>query len=249
MRKNTCPFTIESFRGDDYIYYSPKVCYHKDLSYDTKVFKYFNVDFLVEMFVSKKMYIANRRAFTDRREQGWKEDLKLFFSLKPAGNSKWAREERIRMSMERQYAKELCISCWSKDSHDGCDESYLMWKAYGENRCRIETTLGKLLNSLDFDDNEVVIRPVIYKNESTDYTVSDLVFSKTLEYKDEQEIRICIFKKNNSIELPIKDWSFIKKIRLSPFNSRMHNRLLEIGLETKFDFLKGKIELSHIAEY
>lgn len=249
MKEKKCPLSINNFRKDEYIILSRNVYCHKSLDKNAKIYKYMALNHFVNMLVDNQFYIANRKTFTDKREHGWKEDLRLYFGLAPAGNSKWAKEERKRLSLEKDYVKEICISCWTIDKHDGCDESYLMWKAYGVDRCRIETTLARLLSCLELNDYSVFIRPVIYRSEKRDDSTEDKIFTKTLEYQDEQEIRICFLSNENSINLRIKDFSFINKIRLSPFYSKTFNKVFEDGLISKFNFLDNKVELSHIAEY
>lgn len=232
----------------------PKVYVKDSIDMQMKIFRYLKTYHLLEMLQTEQFFIARRTVFSDKREKGYKENLRYFFALLPCGNSEHDIVARQSILATRDYAKShIRVSCWTKDQYTDHSENYLKWKSFGEGYCRIETTLSDLLHSIDFGNMTVVVAPIQYKKEEYDSSLFDLVFTKTLEYKDEQEIRICLFptdENNDFARYQITDIDrMIHEVTLSPFIPRIMNNWIRDGFETKFSFLKGRIQLSKIAEY
>lgn len=96
-------------------------------------------------------------------------------------------------------------------------------------------------------DNTILISPVQYKQDKTDYTAQELIFSKHYAYQYEQEIRIAVLSTASKILLDVNLERLIHKIRLSPYFSQRMCKMIKETLEKEYS-LSGKIEKSHILE-
>lgn len=232
----------------------PNVYVNNNLDLNIKMYRYLRTCHLLEMLQTQRFYIAHRPVFSDRREKGYKENLSFSFAILPRGDSEYDEKSRQTILLTRDYAKNnVLISCWTKDQYKNRSENYLKWKSFGEGYCRIESTLTDFLHSMDFGNMKVIIAPIQYKKEGYDGSLYDLIFTKTLEYEDEQEIRICLFPAKTDVGLSRFEINNIDRmihgVTLSPFISRAMNNMIKGGLESKFPFLLGKIQLSKLAEY
>lgn len=232
----------------------PKVYVKDSIDMQMKIFRYLKTYHLLEMLQTEQFFIARRTVFSDKREKGYKENLKSFFALLPCGNSEHDIMARQSILTTRDYARNhIRVSCWTKDLYSNHSENYLKWKSFGEGYCRIETTLSDLLKSIDFRGMTVVVAPIQYKKEEYDSTLFDLIFTKTLEYEAEQEIRISLFPNeaiSDTAKYKINNIDqMIQGVTLSPFISRAMNNMIKSGLESRFSFLLGRIQLSKLAEY
>lgn len=253
-QKTSTPDLITSVKNleqdNQYIQYKNKVFYHKSLNLSDKVYRYIALQHLVEMLQRKSIYVANRKTFTDKHEQLWTEDIQWLFTFTEAGYTKKIKTRQENTIKYRETTKNVCISCWTFDKHKDVNESLVLWNHFGLDKCRIETTIQSLLDNIDPLDYEVVISPIQYSKEHYCGTFQDCLFSKTLQYQDEQEVRMCVLTTENYINLPIHNLdAFIHKIRLPPFNPQLLNEWIKTGLLAQGSTLIGKIEFSHIAEY
>ena len=95
-----------------------------------------------------------------------------------------------------QHKDAFYINSWHMNNH----ESYLMWKAYGDRGCAIQTTYEKLTLSLHSSQAEInvgIVNYIDYDKEqlpigNTFYSVS----YKDIAYKDEKEFRLLYWKLN-----------------------------------------------------
>lgn len=215
---------------------------------DEKIYKYIETNYLLQLLESKKLYIANRTTFKDRREQGIKENKKKMCYPLPAKfetleQEEWGKEYLIKLT----EAYKICISCWTRDIHENCDESITNWNCYGTNTCRIQTTIRDLLENMNCANFAALIAPVKYSQEKID-DIENSIFRKYIAYQDEQEIRLCLLSLNHYENVEVNVEKMIKAIRLSPSNSNAYNKIFSEGTISLFPFLKNKIEVSHIIE-
>lgn len=126
-----------------------------------------------------------------------------------------------------------------------------MWKAYtwGITGVRIETTIDVFLNSIKEYPCDIVVRNVEYKRESFTNNVEESIFTKTIYYDKEQELRICALCSSSELFLDIDVSKMIKNVMISPFVSKTYADFIIKSLETKFVILKGKISKSRLLEY
>ena len=250
---NQSLISIEDFSENYRFTQKNGIWVHQTLSsyMDMKIYKYMRFEHLLELLQSKNMYIANRKSFNDARETGRKENIKYAFSdFTPAKMTESKREQYRKIFAKKYSAYQLCVSCWTKDVHDKCDESITNWKCYGMDACRIQTTIGDLLDSMSLEsfDFEALLAPVEYENETFDFTIEQRIFRKHIAYQDEQEIRLCLLTTAHHVEIPINLERLIHAIRLSPFFSKFRNRMIHDSLINRYPILERKIEYSHILE-
>jgi len=124
----------------------------------------------------------------------------------------------------------LDVSCWYSDVKNS--ESLAMWKIYGGNShsvC-ISTTIGKLLDSMEYD-GDLIVSKVEYINHKDDhYKVEHCIapyIHKHLAYHFENEVRFIAYsndidpmstRESNDFgtKIPLRSVSFIEEVKISP---------------------------------
>lgn len=201
------------------------------------------------MMQSHQLYVANRASFSDQREKQWKENLKMRFLLTPAFPSPEEKQYYRDLSKKIDEAYTLCVSCWTFDKHEGCDESITNWKCYGEDTYRIETTIGDLIWCIRPTDKVIIISPVSYEASEYNGTVYNAILKKYVSYQDEQELRMCLLSSAHCVLLNIETSKLIHKVRLSPFVPLKQCKREKDELENQFKQLSSLVELSHLYDF
>ena len=257
----TSNLTIDSFREEDYVRLMDKIYVHKSIDLKKKIYHYLSSEYLLLILETNKFRFSNRNHFTDLSENGKKYDPHKCFRLSYSSPDKDERE--INLKRENELSKKIessyniCVSCWTYDTHfvekldKQVEEDFLMWKAYtwGITGVRIETTIDDFLNSIKEYPCDIVIRNVEYKRESFTNNVEESIFTKTIYYDKEQELRICALCSSSELFLDIDVSKMIKNVMISPFVSKTYADFIIKSLETKFVILKGKISKSRLLEY
>lgn len=210
------------------------------LDRSTPIYRYIKQSSLCKMLTDGVLHVPNIQSFTDIREKrgiskiiestndnvlstidgkdakSW--PLSLKFHEVPNIKT-FRRKERIRKGAL------VCASCWTLDkrSDNSQKENYLMWKSYGGNEvsCRISSTIGKLIDSIQNTRNDIVIENMVYGNAQVGNEYENNIFHKTIHYEDEQEIRMVVLSTNpNGVNLKVNVSSLIQEIKVSPFVSR-----------------------------
>ena len=201
---------------------------------DTAIYRYIKAEYLSKTIREGKLFVPNIQKFEDLREtKGLQEKIQNIPKLRP-----------IPDFGTRQYTNRimrtlgLCALCWTTDNRLNAqsDESFLMWKSYSlqksnisegnnalyriESYCRIETTIGKLIESIDAKTHDIVISDVIYgqTHELNDYEY--LLFRKSVYFDQEQEIRMAVLSKNPKgtfLKVNVEKLLEDTKIIVSPF--------------------------------
>lgn len=239
---------INDFQTTDFIQQSNNIYLHKDLSFDIPICRYIPIDYFVEILSTQKLYISNRKYLNDKREQGIKENLRDIFPLSPVyEDENMTREEAIRRYGLHQEAYSTCVSCWTKRT----DESIMLWNCYGQNTCRLSTTIGGLINAIqpDLQMPTILVAPIQYVDNDGTNLIYEKVFSKNKAYQDEQEIRLCLLCNEHHFLLNIDTKVLIKDIILNPFFSKCYQNFLKDSIEERYKFLDGRINYSHLLEY
>ena len=202
-----CTLTIDDFDKSRYVEYKKNVWVNKDLDISTPIYHYIKVEYLYTMLKESQLFFRNRPKFSDLKEQGKKESLKHMFScFTDAKLDKEVAKMRVDEFNKRKKCVETCtaISCWTKDEHyNGCDESYILWKWFGKDRYRIQTTIKNLLDNLEVAPYCLIVSQVEYKKETYDASLNAQVFRKDIRYADEQEVRFCVLNSSKDIPLGI----------------------------------------------
>lgn len=249
--------TIDNFRNEGYIIHKG-VFLHPSVSTEEalnkSIYKYMRFEHLLNMLINNKLYIANRHTFTDLVEKGYKSNLKYLFSMDCIHKNKKEKEELAKKRFNFNYeVYNSCISCWTYDEHNYGDakanENYLMWKTYAYQNvgCRIETTLKELIENIQVpDDYDILISNVEYStNEWIKGNPQKDIFTKSIYYRDEQEVRLCVLCQEEKILIDINPFSVIKKVIISPFIDKEFASIIIDGFKNKY---KIPIEKSKIVE-
>ena len=172
--------------------------HNTDFDENTKIYRYMRLSSLLDMLYYSKMYVSNMQSFTDIRDKlglmRLSKDILHFTSVQNFWDRQ--REKNIRRALQ------LCASCWTLDQQrDGENrENYLMWKAYAGNElcCRIGTTLGNLIESIESKKYDILISDMVYGDVTIYNEYESLIFRKTVHYECEQEIRLVVLSNNPS---------------------------------------------------
>ena len=175
---------------------------------------------------TEKFYIANRSNFPDLTEFGYKKSIVDTFSLLAYHRSKKENEREAQREAERKKAiKNVCVSCWTYGTpKENNTESYFMWKIYAGQGigCRIESTVGKLLDAINNipNDCDILLSEVKYKERWRTGSSQQDLFWKTLPYEEEKELRLCSLSQEGHVLLDINPTKMISEVLLSPFISK-----------------------------
>lgn len=184
--------------------------HNKSINRDTIIYRYIKVDYLNKAIKEGGFLVPNIQMFEDLREmKGISESIKNIPNLRIIPDH-WMRQYKKRI----MRTLNLCVLSLTIDNrlNGEQDESFLMWKSYSlqksniiegnkvlyriEPYCRIETTIGKLMDSIEAKTHDIVISDVIYgdTHELNDYEY--LLFRKSIYFDQEQEIRMAVLSKN-----------------------------------------------------
>ena len=205
----TCEHKIKDL-GHYGVYFKP----HKNINLGTQIYRYMKIDDLIRSIRDEKLHFSNIQSFEDSRETNRLDytrennpPLKPILNYYQRNNVK-----RIERSLN------LCASCWTFDIrvNNQPDESYLMWKAHSGDSgisCRVETTIGNLINCIESERYDLVVSDVIYGDtrELNEYEYT--LFHKSIYYDQEQEVRMVILatRSYNSNDKDEKKCEIIEK--------------------------------------
>lgn len=212
---------------------------------DTAIYRYIKAEYLNKTIREGRIFVPNIQKFEDVREmKGLQEaiqDIPELRVIPDYGTRQYTK--RIMRSLS------LCALCWTTDNRQNgqTDESFLMWKSYSlqksnisegnntlyriEPYCRIETTIGKLIDSLEAKTHDIVVSDVIYgdTHELNDYEY--LLFRKSIYFDQEQELRMAVLSRNPkgaflkvNVEKLFKDTEII----VSPFVLKDDRNIAEL---------------------
>lgn len=256
-KTETYKLTIQNFSSEKYERHSSGVYLHPSVKdeLDKPIYRYMRLEYLLKMLFSKKLYMANRQNFPDLVEKGYKSNLKNLFPLSPIGKTKKEKKDLcLRSKAIDDGIYKSCISCWTYDEHYyssiKSDENYLMWKAYvcQDVGCRIETTLRDLIENIVVPARyDILISKVDYRtDEWLKGNPQKDIFAKSIYYRGEQELRICVLCQDEQILLDIDPLAVIKKVLLSPFINKEFASFIIRQFENEYPQIP--IEKSRIAE-
>lgn len=250
--------TINDLSVDDYRLING-IYVHKDIT-DAKlnmaIFRYMPFEYLMSLIRKKILYIANRSSFTDLTEKGEILNLKYETAMLVSYRNKKKKKNMYdNINERRESAYNVCASCWTKDTYTYGNESFLMWKCYSGSQpvCRIETTIGDLINSISTKGitDDIVLSEmnyVDYRQNKYMGNIRHYLFEKPLAYTGEQEVRLYVMSNKEQVTLNINPSIILKKILISPFiNNELSNVLIEY-FNSEFTELNIPIKKSGIRE-
>lgn len=222
-----------------------------DVTEDLKLYKYIDLSALVDI-IDGNYLVRLRKFFSDRHEQGELSNPFIEHML-PVGY-KVTGDDIKRwddLKQKRLLSGDIPTSCFTLES----EEMYHFWKSYTQNYTgiRISTTLGKLLDALEFSGFELYVGKMRYsKMDIPAYDMTKYLFCKKLWYQPENEFRIYFIPKGLSkIEDGIKikiNVKCISEIVLSPFIPRSLKGKMFTILKSDTALLDCKVNHSAIRE-
>ena len=227
----------------------------EDGNTDKPMFRYMKLSYLLSMLEPPHMfYVANRRSFSDLRDQmGIVKRLEEIKNIYSEAES-WKNRKRLRERRAKQeIAWQQCISCWCLDVRKtgNIDENFLMWKAYSSNEItvRIGSSIRHFIDSVLEIEHDILIAKVEYKNKYTS-DIFDIIFRKYSYYEDEQELRMLVLSDSQKgLNIPVDLDKLIDEVKVSPFVTPPLEKIIMNQLGEQYPNLKEKIRPSMIMEY
>ena len=221
--------------------------HNKTIDRDTIIYRYIKVEYLNNILREGRIFVPNIQMFEDEREmKGLHESIKNIPNLRIIPDYKMRQyKKRIMRTLN------LCVLSWTMDNrlNGKQDESYLMWKSCSlqksniteggnalykiEPYCRIETTIGNLIDSIEVNTHDIVISDVIYGDtyELNDYEY--LLFRKSIYFDQEQEVRVAALSKNPKgtfIKINVEKMLEDTEIIVSPFTLKDDRYIAELKI-------------------
>lgn len=185
--------------------------HNNQINKNTLIYRYIEIDRLIEMISQNKLYAQNIQRFEDAREINGINDSSEHLSAQML----WPIPdyESLNRIKRKRRTLHLCASCWTFDlrSNGAPSQSFLMWKANSISynsikkiyepsiRCRIETSIGNLIDSIESKRHDIVISDVVY-GERTLNDYEQLLFHKSIYYDQEQEIRLAVLTNKTMVD-------------------------------------------------
>jgi hypothetical protein len=220
---------------------------HKALRYpiDSRqsLWRYLSNERLIDLLKTEELFFTHLPVFSDEFEGSLtvrtRENLAAWFQAQNQCDDITAWEE---VKKYEKNQSEFFASCW----HMNQNESYLMWKAYGDKGIAIRTNFERVQASFEEFTGAVtggVINYVDFKRERTNVgNVFNLVMTKDLPYCDEREFRLLLWKidqrnadlaqQDKGICVKVNVRMLIEKVFINPFNTSISSELMEL-LERK----------------
>lgn len=154
------------------------------------LWRYLSCDRLLDLLNSEELYFVHLPRLSDGLEGTLTTrtyQRLLRWSFERYSNWDTARQE---VDAYQKHSAAFFVNCW----HMNDAESYLMWKAYGDRGCAIQTTFERLQVALDACSENIhggVVQYIDFSREAM--PVGNLfipVVTKDLPYRDEREFRL-----------------------------------------------------------
>jgi hypothetical protein len=153
------------------------------------LWRYLSCERLVDLLTSEELYFTHLPRLSDGLEgtlTARTYDRLLKWSFERYGNWSLARQE---VATYQKHSAAFFVNCW----HMNDAESYLIWKAYGNRGCAIQTTFERAQIAFDDFPGEVnggVIQYIDFSREAFPVgNVFTAVMTKDVPYRDEREFR------------------------------------------------------------
>src|SRR3990170_2243238 len=160
-----------------------------------KLWRYLTYDRLIQAIEQDALYFSHISRMDDKweglltkrtKEMFWKSELRKYNGNVEAANDAVRQYEEFR--------NDFFINCWHMNDH----ESYLMWKAYGNKGCAIQTNYERISAAFNPSPAKIegcVVEYIDFERDSFDIgnTYTQIGF-KDLPYRDEKEYRLIFWK-------------------------------------------------------
>lgn len=190
---------------------------HRDLpqiGYAVSLWRYMPIKRCLDLLKTQRLYFRRTDCYDDQNEATLTEIDEMVMHTS-RNNEYWKQERR------RHY-----VSCWI----EATSELSYMWEDYSAGGIAIESSVGRIIQSmLQDEDHHVYIAPVKYvdfhdestQDHLTPINVLKIPFTKSLEYAKENEVRLLYTVSDipngsepESYTLPIDISKLIKKVWL-----------------------------------
>ncbi len=154
-----------------------------------QLWRYLSCDRLLDLLSSEELYFTHLPRLSDGLEGTLtaRTHYRLFErAFEQYGDLGLARQE---VETYQKHSAGFFVNCW----HMNDSESYLMWRAYGDRGCAIQTTFERAQIAFDSFPGEVnggVVQYIDFSRETLPIgNVFTPVVTKDLPYRDECEFR------------------------------------------------------------
>lgn len=219
----------------------------KSVSENTVIFRYLDILKFLNLIVSKQLYFANYKYFSDKYETEITEKYLINFAAN-AGTEM----ENERMQNISNYYLNRFVNCWNISD----TEQYLLWKTYCQNIYSgvvIKSSVKNLKNSLESQNNLIFvcnrINYISYSRKPKH--IDNPVFTKYDFYSLENEIRASTIidhseENDKGVLIPIDLNILIEEIILSSRSPYFQTIVSVIESIMGRDFLTNRLSESLI---
>ena len=211
---------------------------------NVKICQYLSLEYFITHLTRGEYFIQRKNLFNDANEK--KLPLSLMFAPTLANapcsekNTEIIEKQIEKYELYKEVSNSSFVSSWTLAAPD----NYLMWKSYAPNygvcvvSC-IEDFIASF-NHQRINDYEIYCAPIDYRNYKFTDTPEDMLFIKSVSYKDESELRFLFSPKNETMKnerniwVPYQYQIMIDKVILSPFLSPQIVGFLSASLREKF---------------
>ncbi len=209
------------------------------------LWRYFSFERLRDLLITGELFFTHLPKFSDGREGSLtartRQHLFSWFVNHGSGPDKAWREVEEYEKLHTHFY----VSCW----HMNNGESYLMWKAYADSGCAVQTTFERVQASFDNFSGVISGGVVEYVDFERDITplgnTFNHVITKDLPYSDEREFRLVFWRpdprnqdaalEQNGARVCVDLRMLINRIYLNPFSPsvppEIYKLLQERGIE------------------
>lgn len=191
---------------------------------------------LRDLLKTGELFLTNLPALEDQYEGALttraREGLTNWFQLQNKSSRAAAYAEADKYQENR---KDFYVNCW----HMNENESYLMWKAYGDRGYAVHTTFERVQCAFETSNTAITGGVVQYVDFDRDLTPVGNVFNhvatKDTPYTDEREFRLVFWgvssqnadipKLANGVRVPVNVKMLVRTIVSSPFAAPMDAEL------------------------
>ncbi len=206
-----------------------------------RLWRYMSGARLQDLLQTGEIFLTNLPALEDQHEGALttraRESLANWFQLQNRCSRATAYAEADKYQDNR---KEFYVNCW----HMNENESYLMWKAYGDRGYAVQTTFERVQCAFEASNSAITGGTVQYVDFDRDLTPVGNVFNhvatKDTPYTDEREFRLVFWgvdprnagtpRLSNGVRVPVNVKMLVRTVVPSPFAAPMDaelERLLE----------------------
>lgn len=191
-----------------------------------RLWRYLKYERLLELINEGNLYFPHITRMSDKWEGLLTERTKekLFRSEYAKYNS--AESAKASVGQYEKHKDAFYINCW----HMNMNESYLMWKVYGDRGCAIQTTYERIVTSFHNAPAEInggIVNYLDYEREQ--FPIGNTYWSvshKDLPYGDEKEFRLFYWKlslanqnfqvEETGVKVPVDADILIENIYINP---------------------------------